>query len=127
MLREIRNCVVVSESYRQELARLAVCIRLFVVANGTDVSRPPLPAPSDRSKTAIWVGGMNDEYNREAVLYFAKDIMPIIRAEIRDFRWRVVGRDPPPALVKLAALAESGIELGGFVDHLRPHYSDRAS
>jgi glycosyltransferase involved in cell wall biosynthesis len=126
LLREIRNCVVVSESDRQELARLAAGIRLFVVANGTDVSRPPLPAPSARSKTAIWVGGMNDEYNREAVLYFAKDIMPIIRAEIPDFCWRVVGRDPPPALIKMAALAESGIELVGFVDDLGQHYSDSA-
>jgi polysaccharide biosynthesis protein PslH len=126
LLQEIRNCVVVSESDGQELARLAGGIRLFVVPNGTDASRPPLPSPPAVSKTAIWVGGMNDEYNREAVLYFAKDIMPIIRTEIPDFRWRVVGRDPPPALVKMAALAASGIELVGFVDDLGQHYSDSA-
>jgi polysaccharide biosynthesis protein PslH len=126
LLREIKNCVVVSESDRQELARLAPGTRLFVVANGTDASRPPLPAPPAGSKTAIWVGGMNDEYNREAVLYFAKTIMPIIRREIPGFRWRVVGRDPPPALIKMAALAASGIELVGFVDDLDQHYSDSA-
>ena len=56
LLRQIRNCVVVSESDRQELARLAAGIRLFVVANGTDVSRPPLREPPAGSKTAIWVG-----------------------------------------------------------------------
>jgi polysaccharide biosynthesis protein PslH len=126
LLREIQNCVVVSESDRQELARLAPAIRLFVVPNGTDASRPALPAPPAGSKTAIWVGGMNDEYNREAVLYFAKDILPTIRTEIPDFRWRVVGRDPPPALVKMAALAASGIELVGFADDLARHYSDSA-
>ena len=126
LLLEIHNCVVVSESDRQELARLAPGIHLFVVPNGTDASRPVLAAPPDGSKTAIWVGGMNDEYNREAVLYFAKDILPIIRAQIPDFRWRVVGRDPPPGLVKMAALAESGIELVGFADDLGQHYSDSA-
>jgi glycosyltransferase involved in cell wall biosynthesis len=126
LLREIQNCVVVSESDRQELARLAPGIRLFVVPNGTDASRPALPAPPAGSKTAIWVGGMNDEYNREAVLYFARDILPIIQTEISDFRWRVVGRDPPPALVKVAALAASGIELVGFADDLEQHYSDSA-
>jgi polysaccharide biosynthesis protein PslH len=126
LLLEIRNCVVVSETDRQELARLAAGIRLFVVANGTDVSRPPLREPPAGSKTAIWVGGMNDEYNREAVLYFAKDIMPIIRTAIPDFRWRVVGRDPPPALVKMASIAASGIELVGFVDDLGQHYSESA-
>jgi polysaccharide biosynthesis protein PslH len=126
LLREIQNCVVVSESDRRELARLAPGARLFVVSNGTDASRPPLPAPPAGSKTAIWVGGMNDEYNREAVLYFAKDIMPIIRREIPDFRWLVVGRDPPPALVKMAALAAAGIELVGFVDDLGQYYSDSA-
>lgn len=126
LLREIRNCVVVSESDRQEMARLVAGIRLFVVSNGTDVSRPPLPAPRAGNKRAIWVGGMNDEYNREAVLYFAKNIMPIIRTQIPDFRWRVVGRDSPPALVKMASLAGSGIELVGFVDDLAKHYLDSA-
>ena len=126
LLLEIQNCVVVSESDRQELARLAPGIHLFVVPNGTDASRPALAAPPAGSKTAIWVGGMNDEYNREAVLYFAKDILPIIRAEIPDFRWRVVGRDPPPALVEIAALAASGVELVGFADDLGQHYSDSA-
>ena len=126
LLREVHNCVVVSESDRQELARLVPGIRLFVVPNGTDASRPALPAPPAGNKTAIWVGGMNDEYNREAVLYFAKDILPIIRTEVPDFRWRVVGRDPPPALVKMAALAASGIELVGFADDLGQHYSDSA-
>lgn len=126
VLRQVQNCVVVSESDRQELARLAADIRLFVVSNGTDASRPPLTAPPVGSKTAIWVGGMNDGYNREAVLYFAKEIMPLILSEIPDFRWRVVGRDPPPALVKMAGLAASGIELVGFVDDLRQYYSESA-
>lgn len=126
LLREIKNCVVVSESDGRELARLAPGIRLFVVPNGTDASRPPLPAPPAGSKTAIWVGGMNDEYNREAVLYFARNVMPIIRTEMPDFRWRVVGRDPPPALIKMAAVAESGIELVGFVNDLAQYYADSA-
>ena len=120
------NCVVVSEADREALARLAPAARFFLVKNGTDTSCPPLPAPPSESLTAVWVGGMNDLYNREAVSYFAGAILPRIRNQVPQFRWRVVGRDPPKLLVDLAADPDSGVELAGFVDELRREYAEAA-
>jgi polysaccharide biosynthesis protein PslH len=126
MLLAAGNCIVVSEADGEALARLAPGVRFFLVSNGTDTSYPPLPLPPAGSRTALWVGGMNDVYNREAVNYFAKAILPRIRAQVPQFRWRVVGRDPPKALVALAADPHSGVELAGFVEDLRHEYANAA-
>jgi glycosyltransferase involved in cell wall biosynthesis len=120
------NCVVVSEVDGKALAQLAPEIRFFLVKNGTDTSHPPLPPPPRTTHTALWVGGMNDVYNREAVNYFASAILPLIRARVPQFRWRVVGRDPPKLLVELAADPDSGVELAGFVEDLRNEYAAAA-
>jgi polysaccharide biosynthesis protein PslH len=126
MLLTSGNCVVVSEADREGLARLCPGAQFFLVKNGTDTSRAPLAAPPCPNRTALWVGGMNDVYNREAVTYFASHILPRIRSHIPEFRWRIVGRDAPKSLVDLAADPNSGVELAGFVDDLRREYAAAA-
>jgi polysaccharide biosynthesis protein PslH len=126
MLLAAGNCVVVSEADRDGLFLLAPAVRFFLVKNGTDTSAPVLPAPAPDNRTALWVGGMNDVYNREAVSYFAQQILPRIRSEVPTFRWRVVGRDPPQSLVDLAADPQSGVELAGFVENIVHEYAGAA-
>lgn len=126
MLRAIGNCVVVSESDGAELARLVPEARFFVVRNGADTSLPPLPSPTASTTTALWVGGMNDPFNREGVVHFASSILPRIREQVPEFRWRVVGRDSPPILRALANDPSAGVELAGFVPSVREAYEQSA-
>lgn len=126
ILRSIGNCVAVSQSDRTELERLSAATRFFVVPNGADTSEPPLPAADPSLTTALWVGGMNDPFNRDAVAHFASRILPRIRERIPAFRWLVVGRDPPPSLRRIASDAGSGVELSGFVPSVRDAYSRSA-
>lgn len=123
VLREIGSCVVVSEADGNELRELAPTTRFFVVPNGADTRIPPLPPPPVDDPVALWVGGMDDPYNLQAVSFFATEILPRVRALVPRFRWRVVGRRPPPLLVDLAASPSSGVELAGFVDDLRNEYA----
>ncbi|MGH7058522.1 MAG: glycosyltransferase family 4 protein, partial [Acetobacteraceae bacterium] len=113
-------------SDRVELARLAPGVRFFIVRNGTDTSLPPLAPPGASNRTALWVGGMNDPFNRAGVVHFAVHILPRIREQIPDFRWCVVGRDPPPELRALASDPASGVELAGFVPSVREAYERAA-
>lgn len=122
MVRAIGNCVVVSESDRAELARLAPTAKFFLVPNGTDASLPLLPPADPAGTTALWVGGMDDPFNREAVLHFASRILPLVREQIPTFEWRVIGRDPPPLLLSQARAPGSGVRVDGFVPTLREAY-----
>ncbi len=123
-LRAIGNCVVVSDLDQAELSALTPTARFFLVPNGADTAAPPLPDSTPDGATALWVGGMDDPFNREAVLHFATAILPRIRAQVPDFRWHVVGRAPPPLLEALARDPDSGVVVSGFVATLRDVYED---
>lgn len=120
------NCVAVSEEDKKELSSLAPDVRFFVVPNGTDTSEPLLPSAEQTALSALWVGGMNDEFNREAVIHFAFRILPRILEQVPEFKWIVVGRDPPAWLRTLAAEPSSGVVLTGFVPVVRDAYEQSA-
>lgn len=126
VLHNIGNCVVVSRDDKATLSGLLPSVNFFVVPNGTEISEPPLPPPHDGLMSALWVGGMNDPFNREAVLHFAFQILPKIRSHIPGFTWIVVGREPPQVLLNLANSPGSGIVLSGFVHNLREAYRNSA-
>lgn len=126
ILEAIGNCVTVSEDDRIEFGRLLPEVRFFVVPNGTDTSSPSLPPAVPTARSVLWVGGMNDPFNREGVLHFASRILPGVRSQTPGFRWVVVGRDPPPLLKTLAQNPSSGVELAGFLPSLREVYARSA-
>lgn len=126
ILGAIGNCVTVSEDDRALLGKLAPDVRFFVVPNGTDTSTAPLPSADSAARSALWVGGMNDPFNREGVLHFASRILPRIRERVAGFQWVVVGRDPPALLKDLAGDPSSGVVLTGFVPTLREVYERSA-
>ena len=126
ILGAVGNCVTVSEDDRALLGELAPDVRFFVVPNGTDTSAAPLPPADPAARSALWVGGMNDPFNREGVLHFASMILPRIRERVAGFQWVVVGRDPPALLKELAGDRSSGVVLTGFVPTLREVYERSA-
>lgn len=126
ILQDIGNCVVVSESDHAELAHLVPTARFYVVRNGADTSLSPIPPADSAAATALWVGGMDDPFNRQGVLYFATRVLPRVRRQLPEFRWYVVGRDPPEPLRLLARDPTSGVELAGFVAELRHVYEQSA-
>jgi sugar transferase (PEP-CTERM/EpsH1 system associated) len=100
------------------LLEMAPGVRTAVVPNGVDVDyfRPDRSA---ETPALIYTGGMNMFANRDAVLYFLKEIWPRITSENPTVRFYAVGQDPPRQLTALAA-ADPRIEVTGYVDDIRP-------
>jgi glycosyltransferase involved in cell wall biosynthesis len=57
--------------------------------------------------------------NVDAVLWFAREVLPLVRREAPGTRFWVVGKDPHPRLAPLAQ--EPGIEMTGWVEDVRPY------
>jgi glycosyltransferase involved in cell wall biosynthesis len=53
------------------------------------------------------------------MLYFVRDILPVIRAQEPAVTLSIIGRSPTPAVRRLAE--QAGIEVTGRVDDVRPH------
>jgi glycosyltransferase involved in cell wall biosynthesis len=63
--------------------------------------------------------------NEDAIRYFMREIMPLIKKKVPDASLTVVGRNPPSSLVDLSR-EDSSLVITGRVDDVRP-YIERAA
>ncbi len=117
----------VSDADRDTLARLypdALLAPVAVVPTGVDVGFFP-PSPSDpASRHLVFTGSMDWLPNEDAMLYFCREVLPIIRTEEPDVQLSIVGRAPTPAVEKLARA--DGVHVTGRVDDVRPYMREAA-
>jgi polysaccharide biosynthesis protein PslH len=98
--------------------------RIHVVPTGvdTDFFTPTPSAPTSRS--LVFTGSMDWLPNEDAVQFFCRDVLPLIRAEEPGTTLSIVGRAPTPAVVRLGE--QSGVTVTGRVDDVRPYIADAA-
>jgi len=110
----------VSELDRQALLRLAPNARVAVVPNSVDVEeyRPRLAAP-EGPPILVFTGKMDFRPNVDAVVWFCREVLPLIRAKVPDVRFQIVGQSPTAAVRRLGSLP--GVEVLGAVPDDRPY------
>ena len=92
---------------------------MHVVPTGVDVDYFAASPSAATSKTLVFTGSMDWLPNEDAMLFFCREILPLVRSEEPDARLVIVGRAPTPAVQALAR--EHGVEVTGRVDDVRPH------
>jgi GT2 family glycosyltransferase len=75
---------------------------------------------SERSDI-VFVGGFQHTPNIDAVVYFVKEIMPILRTQLPGVCFYVVGSKPPPEIFELET---ADVIIKGFVKDLGPLFDD---
>ena len=116
--------IVVSAPDGQTLAGMVPNLRTAVVANGVDVDYFS-PDPGRQGMALIYAGGMNMFANRDAVMYFLREIWPSIRARVPEVRFFAVGQDPPAELLAIAA-EDPRVVVTGKVADIRPFVLEAA-
>lgn len=116
---------VCSTADQKRLAADAPAATTVVIPNAADVEhlqpRETYPAPDGR--TVLFFGLLATVPNVDGVLYFLREIWPLIAAARPDARFVVIGADPAPSLI---AHAGAGVTIVGPVEDLRPHLSAAA-
>lgn len=96
--------------------------RIGTLANGIDPDRYDPSTPSEMAKEhgplIAFTGQMDYRPNVEAVVRFARDTLPLIRAQRRDARFAIVGR--APAAEVRALTRQAGVIVTGEVPDIRP-------
>jgi len=111
-----------SEDDRAALARFVEPDTLVTVPNGVSCRDFPLRADAEEEpETVLFVGFFRHEPNVEAVLWFAREVLPAVHARFPRAVFRVVGAYPPQALEALAA-SDPRIEVTGMVPETASHY-----
>lgn len=121
MLRSVSLALAVSPEDAETIRRLTNgSTPVEIVHNGVDTNfyRPANSVP--RADDLAFVGSMDWWPNEDAVLYFVREILPLIWHEVPQATFSVVGRGPSQALTRLAE-ADHRIVITGRVDDVRPH------
>ncbi|MBE3560370.1 MAG: glycosyltransferase [Ktedonobacteraceae bacterium] len=96
-----------------------------VVPNGVDIES--FSADGEQQEVVhrlVFTGTMNYYPNIDAVLFFVRECWPLIRSQVPDATWHIVGKSPPPEVVKLAELP--GVTVTGAVPDVRPYLAQAA-
>ncbi len=116
----------VSQPEADRFAELApeIAGRVAAVENGVDLQRfsPEqfYPSPfTDPAPRVVFTGNMDYWPNADAAIWFAHEVMPLLRARVPGATFWAVGANPTPAVRALAAL--DGVSVTGRVDDVRPY------
>lgn len=121
IVREFDAHLTVSERDRDQIMALLPTAPVHVIENGVNVEyySPKSGEEPVKPHRLIFVGSMDYHANIDAVLYFAYDIWPRVRAAMPDLTFTVVGRNPTPEVSALSG--SDGMEITGRVRDVRPY------
>jgi glycosyltransferase involved in cell wall biosynthesis len=115
--------VVVSELDGSRLKEIKDDLKVAVIPNGVDVDYfKPSSSNFESKQGLVFAGGMSYYPNREAVLYFVRDIWPILCEDNNNRKATIIGRNPPKEL--LGITKTSNVVAPGFVDDVRPYLDE---
>lgn len=119
--RRADRVLTVSDADAEALRRLVSGLKPSVVPNGIDTRRyrPDGVETRTRENSLVFTGTMDFRPNVDAVLWFAKEALPLIQAEIPDVHLDIVGQRPHRRLDPLKN--NPSVTLTGFVEDVRPY------
>jgi glycosyltransferase involved in cell wall biosynthesis len=114
--RKADSLIMITEEDREVLQGDGVEVPCFLIPNIHDVV--PGGSGSVNDHSLVFVGGFAHEPNTDAVLFFCREIFPLIRAKVPDATFTVIGSDPPEAI---RALQSDSVRVTGHVPSTTPY------
>jgi sugar transferase (PEP-CTERM/EpsH1 system associated) len=119
------HCSVTTSNELSEFNTLGVSVPCTVIPNGVDLTYfNPKGRIESGTPVIVFVGRMDYFPNVDAVLQFARNIFPRVRARVPKAELRIVGSDPTRSVLRLNSMP--GIKVTGYVRDIRPHVADSA-
>jgi glycosyltransferase involved in cell wall biosynthesis len=108
---------VVSEYERDLLRRKRPGKSIQIVSNIVDV--PGSGAPFSLRRDFLFIGSFQHPPNVDAVIFFTKEVYPLIQARLPTETFFIIGGNPPPAVL---ALASEHVVVTGLQADIRPFF-----
>jgi sugar transferase (PEP-CTERM/EpsH1 system associated) len=112
----------VSEADKEILQKLGPGVDVTVIPNGVDTraydpgqTYPLVLEPH----SVVFTGKMDFRPNIDAALWFCHQVLPLIKTQVPDVHFYIVGQKPPQRLMALAE--DPAVTLTGHVEDVRPY------
>lgn len=117
--KEFDTLFVCSDVDRKFLVERGVHNNINLLLNGVDADTFKYEKKEPEKGRIIFTGNMPYFANKDAVLYFSKEIFPKILSEIPEAKFYAVGQKPP---AEIKALSSNNIYITGFVKDIKAEY-----
>ncbi|MDP3791012.1 MAG: glycosyltransferase family 4 protein [Candidatus Omnitrophota bacterium] len=120
------NCIVTSKKDAENLLSIYPKAKISIVPNGTkiDYFRANKSHAGDiEPLSLIFCGSMQWYPNEDAMLFFCKEILPLLRKDIPKVKLYIVGTNPSE---RVKMLSNDFITVTGSVDDVRPYVTKSA-
>jgi polysaccharide biosynthesis protein PslH len=116
-------CSLVSERDAEVFRRVCPQAKQVVIPNGVDSDYFKPLGLDEKFPSIVFEGNMGFPPSVDAVLYFYREIFPLVVERVPEVKFFIVGKDPAP---EIQALASHRVTVTGYVDDVRP-YLDQSS
>jgi GT2 family glycosyltransferase len=110
--------ICMTECDARKFTRFGPPVPVYVINTGVDLNYFKLPEQPAAGARMIFVGAFQHLPNVEAMQYFCRDILPLIRKEVPDIELLIVGSNPSSSIWSLGKI--KGVHVTGFVPDIRP-------
>lgn len=92
------------------------------IPNGVDIDYFVPQPENETAKHLIFAGSLSWYPNKDAMLFFAREVWPLLKEKSPGITMNVVGSSPPQELLNLAS-NDKNFKVHGFVDDVREYIS----
>lgn len=107
------------------LSSISPSLLITEIPNGVDINYFQPQPVNTKEGHLIFAGSLSWYPNRDAMLYFANEIWPLLNKTSPEVTMNVVGSSPPAELLELAA-NDGNFIVHGYVDDVRQYISSAA-
>ena len=93
--------------------------RVVVVPNGVDIETFKPSGERETPNSLIYVGGLSWFPNRDAIMFFYREIWPLLKNELPGVSFNHIGKGRDRELEEFSK-RDNNFKLAGFVDDIRP-------
>ena len=117
--RSVKSIIAVSEADAEKMRALYGVSRVTAVPTGVDVAFFTPPAEAQPATDLVFVGSMDWMPNVDGVVWFVREVLPLIKRKLPGCSLAVVGRTPGREVTELAE-RDTRIRITGTVADVRP-------
>jgi hypothetical protein len=118
LTQKVNAVICMTDPDARELRKFSVSVPICVINTGVDLDYFQPPAQPATESRLVFVGAFQHLPNVEAMEYFCREVLPLVREKVPGIELLIVGSNPPPTISSLAAIP--GVHVTGFVPDIRP-------
>lgn len=120
------NMILVSSIDAEQVKKHCPASNVWVIPNGVDTDYYVSKNKCKMTENILlFTGVMNYHPNNESIIYFIKEILPLVKRRVPNVKLLVAGKNPMPELRRMATRLP-GIDLTGYVADMRPYFDKAA-